>query len=107
MLGDSRPFGPLYPHRAEDYIAALWVTNQAGEVVHLAEFRPSKETREGLPPGQPISEFAVPDNATELTAHALSVKHGLYDGITLTFAEEEEEQGTCAEQTCASPADAK
>ena len=60
------------PHRSDDYISALWVTNQAGEVVHLAEFRPWTETREQLPPGQPLAEFTVPANATELTAHALS-----------------------------------
>tara|TARA_B110001452_G_scaffold129476_1_gene107603 strand:+ start:68 stop:673 length:606 start_codon:yes stop_codon:yes gene_type:complete len=115
VLGDDRPWGLLYPHNlGDDYVAALWVTNQHNEVVHLAEFRPSTGAAVPLPPGQPIGEFVVPANATQLTAHALTTQHGLFDGVTLELAEEDDEGGgsgaaedgprTCPDQgsTCSS-----
>lgn len=113
VLGDDRPWGLLYPHNlGDDYVSALWVTNQDNEVVHLAEFRPSTGSAVPLPPGQPIAEFFVPANATQLTAHALTTKHGLFDGVTLELEEEgdgaadgaaEDEQRTCPDQGATCP----
>ena len=103
VLGDDRPWGLLYPHNlGDDYVAALWVTNQHNEVVHLAEFRPSAGASVQLPPGQPIAEFVVPANATQLTAHALTTKHGLFDGVTLELEEEGDGNGAAegAAETC-------
>ena len=84
----------LHVNEPEHHIAAIWVKDQDGRVVHLVETSagcsrylrtaPDAFAIDYLKPREPSTDFKVPASATTLTPYHLCNQHGLWQGRTVS-----------------------
>lgn len=76
VLGADPANKSLHPITPEHHITAVWVKNEAGEVVALAEVFGKLETAEAV--------FATLPSGTVLTPYSLCNTHGVWAGPPVT-----------------------